>query len=542
MQWFYDLKIGAKLVAVVSVVLVMMLFVGGLAIRQLAGVHASTVDLATNALPSVKILGKMDRDIGAFRRWEFQHILETDKIGMDKWEKNMADTINDLNKDFKEYEPMISYPGEKDIYAEIKKNWDSFLIVHNQLLELSQQNKKTETVSLIHGDSTKYLSATLDAIDKDITLNEKGGNDSYKKSISTYDSSRITIVVSIIVAILVGISLVLLVSRMITRSMAEAVLIAKRLSEGDFTVEVEVYSRDETGQLLSAMKNMVQNLHHMISRTVDISSSVAAASNQLHSTAEQISTGAEQVASQTGNVATASEEMSHTSGDIALNCSLAVESSKRTSLSATKGAEIVQNTIQGMGRIAERVRQTSATIGALGNRSEQIGDIVGTIEDIADQTNLLALNAAIEAARAGEQGRGFAVVADEVRALAERTTKATKEISDMIKAIQVETRDAVRAMEEGVSEVEKGTEFSQKSGEALHDILQQIDEVTMQINQIATAAEEQTATTSEISSNIHQITDVVQRTAKGAEETSSAAAQLAEQGQELQNLVRKFRV
>jgi methyl-accepting chemotaxis protein len=202
----------------------------------------------------------------------------------------------------------------------------------------------------------------------------------------------------------------------------------------------------------------------------------------------------------------------------------------------------VEETIQGMKKIAERVKQTAETIDALGTRSEQIGEIIGTIEDIADQTNLLALNAAIEAARAGEQGRGFAVVADEVRALAERTTKATKEIGQMIKAIQAETGEAVKAMEEGVREVEKGAISSQKSGESLREILDQINEVNMQINQIATAAEQQTATVSEITNNIHDVTQVVHQSARGAEETSAAAAQLAEQSMHLQDLVGKFKV
>lgn len=182
------------------------------------------------------------------------------------------------------------------------------------------------------------------------------------------------------------------------------------------------------------------------------------------------------------------------------------------------------------------------TIEALGARSEQIGAIIGTIEDIADQTNLLALNAAIEAARAGDQGRGFAVVADEVRALAERTTKATREIDVMIKAIQCETGEAVQAMEEGVQEVENGAVSSQKSGHALEEILERIGEVSMQINQIATATEEQTATTGEITFNLQQVTEVVHQTARGAEETAGAAAQLAIKAHEMQSLVGQFRL
>jgi len=234
--------------------------------------------------------------------------------------------------------------------------------------------------------------------------------------------------------------------------------------------------------------------------------------------------------------------MSATSGDIAQNCQMAAESANRANESAASGAQVVQDTVQCMYKIAERVNETSTTVASLGSRSDQIGQIVGTIEDIADQTNLLALNAAIEAARAGEQGRGFAVVADEVRALAERTTRATREIGEMIKAIQNETRGAVTAMEQGVREVESGTSEAARSGQAIAEIIDQIGALQTQVNQIATAAEEQTATTSEISSNMIQITEVVQQTARGAHESATAASQLKDVAEELQGLVRQFKL
>ncbi len=202
----------------------------------------------------------------------------------------------------------------------------------------------------------------------------------------------------------------------------------------------------------------------------------------------------------------------------------------------------MRNTLENMQTISEKVRRSATVVEQLGARSDQIGAIVATIEDIADQTNLLALNAAIEAARAGEQGRGFAVVADEVRALAERTTKATREIGEMIKSVQNETKSAVGIMNEGVQDMQRGTQEAGQSGEAIAGILIQIDQVTTQINQIATAAEEQTATTHEITMNIQQISDVVTHSARGAEEISLAAQQLQRLSVELQEMLDKFRL
>jgi methyl-accepting chemotaxis protein len=255
-----------------------------------------------------------------------------------------------------------------------------------------------------------------------------------------------------------------------------------------------------------------------------------------------MATGSEEVSAQVGTVATAGEEMSATSGDIAQNCQFAAEASQQASTAAVTGAKVVDETIFLMNSIAGLVRNSANAVESLGNRSDQIGAIVGTIEDIADQTNLLALNAAIEAARAGEQGRGFAVVADEVRALAERTTRATREIGEMIKAIQLETKGAVIAMEQGVNEVAKGSATAANSGRALEEILEQINSVTTQINQVATAAEEQTATTSEISSNMQQITDAVAQTANGAQESAVAAEQLSGLADDLRVIVRQFKL
>lgn len=378
----------------------------------------------------------------------------------------------------------------------------------------------------------------VDLVNKNCSATEKHA----AASLTAYLTAIIVLDLLIILGVLVfGFVISRSVNKQLGGDPVEVTKIAQRVASGDLTFSGATQSGHENS-LMAAMNSMVSSLRELVSQAINISSTIASASTQLRATSEKIATGADKVASQTSTVATASEEMTSTSGDIAHNCQLAAETSSRSSAAANSGAVIVQETILGMGRITERVKNSAGTVESLGARSEQIGEIIGTIEDIADQTNLLALNAAIEAARAGEQGRGFAVVADEVRALAERTTRATKEIGDMIKAIQSETKTAVKAMEEGVSEVEKGTELSQRSGDALQEILNEINEVSTQINQIATAAEEQTATTNEITTNIHQVTDVIHETARGAEETSVAAAQLSGQADQLQRLVSRFTV
>ncbi|GFO66108.1 methyl-accepting chemotaxis protein [Geomonas paludis] len=339
----------------------------------------------------------------------------------------------------------------------------------------------------------------------------------------------------------------LLVRKWVTAPVRELLEQTGRYASGDFSQVAEHQERagqpaDEVELIAQGVDAMALSLRRILVKVTDSAQEVSVAAAQVSVAAERIAAGADEVVGKTAAVATAGEEMAATSNDIARNCQLAVEEAQRATQSAQNGTEVVGKTVAVMARIAEKVQESTATVESLGASGEQIGEIIGTIEDIADQTNLLALNAAIEAARAGELGRGFAVVADEVRALAERTTKATHQIGIMIKTIQSETQQAVSVMEQGVSGVKAGTEEASRSGAALVGIKERVDAFGEQISQIAAAAEEQTATTSEISGSILQVTDVVQSTAAAARESAVAAAQLHGTAQELQRLVGQFRL
>lgn len=345
-----------------------------------------------------------------------------------------------------------------------------------------------------------------------------------------------------IASIVIGVVVAVLFSNRITNPLKEAVRVSNKLAEGDLTVEIDVKSKDETGQLLNTMKNTVEKLQDIIQRVAESTHQLVSTSEEVSRTTTIISDGAQKQNSQTEQIATSVEQMTATVMDIAKNANEAAEGAKNATEKASKGGDIVKNTVDGMNKIADAVKESAGTIEALKNSSEQIGEIIAVIDDIADQTNLLALNAAIEAARAGEQGRGFAVVADEVRKLAERTTKATKEIADMIKSIQTDTGGAVTSMEAGSKEVEKGVKSSNEAGDALKQIVEEVQKVTDMVQQIATSTEEQSAASEEINSNVETVASVAKETSTGIIECDNALQDLSKLAVQQRGIVDQFKL
>ncbi|MDD2539749.1 MAG: methyl-accepting chemotaxis protein, partial [Desulfuromonadaceae bacterium] len=287
---------------------------------------------------------------------------------------------------------------------------------------------------------------------------------------------------------------------------------------------------------------MAETLRSVITRIADDSHELTSASGKLNHTIESMVQRAEGASAQIHTVSASSEEMNQTASEIARNCSTAAVNVSQAHDGITQGQQLMTESINSMQRIGDHVRETSKVIVQLGQKSDQIEEITSTIDSIANQTNLLALNAAIEAARAGEHGRGFAVVADEVRALASRTTAATKEISAMIQAIQAETNRAMAAMGNGVAEVEEGTRMMVRTGDALQTITDSISLISSEVGQIATAAEEQSASIYEISTNIQRVTVTIAANADGTQEFATAAAGLNTMATDLRSMVGKFRL
>ena len=354
-----------------------------------------------------------------------------------------------------------------------------------------------------------------------------------------------TMILFVVLGIGVGAAIVvgLFLATNISKPILKVVKVAQAIAKGDLSSEdVKIKSKDAIGQLGTALNEMSANLNDMVSQVASAASQIASSTQQLSATSEEMAAGAEEQTSQTSQVATSVEEMSATIQEVAKNAKDASDSSGEAGKTAEEGGKIVGQTVSEMQKIAKSVSDLQVVIQGLNKNSEKIGDIVGVIDDVADQTNLLALNAAIEAARAGEQGRGFAVVADEVRKLAERTTSSTKEIADMVKSIQGDTSQAVSSMEEAGKEVKEGVGVAGKAGDALKKIMEMSQGVNQIVQQIATAAEQQAAASEEISSNVESIASVSKQSASGAQQTSSAAQELSSLTDNLQSLVNQFKL
>ncbi len=314
------------------------------------------------------------------------------------------------------------------------------------------------------------------------------------------------------------------------------------MAKGNLTARVIGEYKGDHRLITSSINLLGESLDKALNEVSEAVAATASASTEISSSTEQMAAGAQEQTQQATEVASAVDEMSKTIMDTTKNASEAAAAARAAGTSAKEGGRVVLETMEGMVRIAEVVKQSAATVQALGRSSDQIGEIVQVIDDIADQTNLLALNAAIEAARAGEQGRGFAVVADEVRKLAERTTKATKEIALMIKQIQKDTSGAVESMNRGTVEVEKGRTLAEQSSTSLKEIITGSDRVVDVVTQVAAASEEQSSASEQISKNIEAISSVTQESAAGTQQIARAAEDLNRLTSNLQELLGQFTI
>jgi methyl-accepting chemotaxis protein len=314
------------------------------------------------------------------------------------------------------------------------------------------------------------------------------------------------------------------------------------IDNADLNTQFNTTQEDEMGQLKNSFDRFVGSIRETLIQVSETATSVASASAQISSSTEEMAAGSQEQTTQSEEIARAVEQMAKSIAVNSENAGEAAHTAEKAKGAAEQGGKVVLDTVSGMKQIANVVRESAGTIQNLGKSSDQIGEIIGVIEHIADQTNLLALNAAIEAARAGEQGRGFAVVADEVRKLAEQTTKATKQIAGMIQQIQSDSHGAVSTMANATKQVDEGIVLADHAGVSLQEIVEISQKVTHMVSQIAVANEEQSSTSEQISKNMEAIASVTQQTASGTQQIARAAEDLNRLTETLQSLVNQFKL
>jgi len=358
-------------------------------------------------------------------------------------------------------------------------------------------------------------------------------------------SSSITInLVITVISLVLGLALAIFITRSITKPTNKVVEMLKDIAqgEGDLTKRLDINSRDELGDLAKWYNTFIDKLHDIIAQVASNTEQLASAATEISSSAEELSAGVREQTNQTAQVSTAVEEMTATIVETSKNTGDAAEKAKAAASKSQEGSRLAEDTSRGMDEIVQASSVTTRNVEGLAEKATAIGEIIKVIDDIADQTNLLALNAAIEAARAGEQGRGFAVVADEVRKLAERTTKATKEVAETIKGIQADVTAANSQMVESQKIVNKGKKLVQKTNGSLTEIFSAIEAVQEMMRQIATASEEQSAVAEQISKSVENVDRITKESATGSEQAAAAAEQLNRQAEELRHLVGGFRL
>jgi methyl-accepting chemotaxis protein len=513
MKWLANLTVFKKLAVSALISIALTVTVGVFALDQIDKVNQTSTDMELNWMPSAVLTGAMNTNTSDFRVAELQHILSTDDAEMATYEKAMAQVETEFKKNQSSYVKLISSPQEQALYDAFLKNWSEYMSEHKRVLELSRANKNDDAKALIRGNSQKQFNEASDDLTKLIDLNVEGGKQASHDGDALFGRARLSILALLVTAIVVGLGIATLIANMVSAPLRQAVTVARQVAAGDLTAEYDVASRDETGQLMQALKDMIGSLRHIVGEVRTSTDMIATASTQIASGNLDLSARTEQQASSLEETASSMEELTGTVRQNADNARQANQLAASASGVAIKGGAVVSQVVDTMTSINDSARK--------------IVDIISVIDGIAFQTNILALNAAVEAARAGEQGRGFAVVASEVRNLAQRSASAAKEIKTLI--------------DDSVEKVGVGSRLVGQAGATMSDVVESVKRVSDVISEIASASQEQSSGVEQINQAITQMDEVVQQNAALVEQAAAAAGSLQDQAGHLVDVVAVFR-
>lgn len=537
-----NFNLGARLTLGFGLLALLILIQGGMALAKMSNMNDHQNETAENWLPSIMAVANLRYNMTLYRVYAMKALAETSPSEIAEAESRMIEAGKNVEKAIETYEKLISEPEEKTAFADLIQQKQKYMANAQTIVSYAKAGKIEEAHKILDGEQDQLAAVITKDLQELFGVNRKGAERSAVNADTAYTTSRTITIITIVVSLALTALLSFFVTKSITTPISEALTVTERIAGGDLTKRIDSHGQDEPARLLAGLAVMQDSLRSTIHEIANSSTQLAAATEELSSVAEDATRTLHRQNDEIQQAATAITEMSAAVDEVARNATSTSEASNESASFAKEGRTRVQQTVSSIQAMTDEVVRTSQLVEGLADQSQNIGKVLDVIRAIAEQTNLLALNAAIEAARAGEAGRGFAVVADEVRALASRTHTSTQEIEEMIKNIQEGSSLAVSAMRSSADYTKHTLSEAQDAGKALEEIYSRSGLISDRNLLIATASEEQAAVAREVDRNIVTISDLSTQTAAGANQTSASANELARLATSLNNLISRFRV
>ena len=520
----------------------LVLFLGVMSLNKMADLNNSTLSIANDGLTPTRLLGELADTTTRFRTMSYLIMVNRSQADIDKADARLEVLTNKAKRIVDDYAPLVSGAEEAAKFREFKEALGNYLTAQDKLRQASQAKREAEIAELIRGDLKRYSDQMAPLVEWLLEVNRKDSEAAVAESSNNYVAARNVIIAVLVLTAIMTALLAVILTRSIVRPLNDAVRAAEDVARGDLTQTIHTQGRDEVTRLQQALKTMQTNLRDTLQHISGSATQVASAAEELNAVTEEGSRALQQQNDEIEQAATAVNEMTAAVEEVASNAVSTSTASQQSSASAIQGRQRVQETVNAIQQMNNDVEVTAEQIRSLADQTRDIGKVLDVIRAIAEQTNLLALNAAIEAARAGEAGRGFAVVADEVRALAHRTQQSTQEIEVMVSGIQQGSSQAVASMQNSSVRAQSTLDVARSAGDALEEITRSVSEISDRNLVIASAAEEQAQVSREVDRNLVNIRDLSVQSSAGAHQTNSASHELSRLAVELNQMVRRFKI
>ncbi|WP_019155055.1 methyl-accepting chemotaxis protein [Robertmurraya massiliosenegalensis] len=574
-----NLSVSKKLYIGFASVLLIMGILGYVAISSTNNINEKSTEITDVWLPSVESINTINYLTEHLASLEYKYVIEPDEKKLALLVEKMDETFTEIDRVFANYEATITTDEEQQQYDTLVDKWERYQAIHAKFIELGKDMNIVQGTGNVNGirllstigEADNMFSSIQFTVNELVTYNHDNAIAASNEANKVFNGSLVLIIAFLIGGVVLGLSIAYITSRMISKPLKFVTDNVKEVANGNLTMDpIKVKNKDEIGDLAEAFNEMGTNLANLIRKVTITSETVASSSEQLLASSEQTSKATEQITIAIQEVAAGSDnqvqsamngnqsmqEISHGMEQVAGSIQIVSNLSVSTSERAQAGNVVVSETVTQMNTVQDQVAKIADNIQVLGTRSKEIGKIVDLISQVSEQTNLLALNAAIEAARAGEHGKGFAVVADEVRKLAVESNNATDNIRTLISQIQREINEVTLSMEEGKNSVKSGIEKVNETGNSFQEITDMISNISTQAQEVSAIVEEVNASTEDMVQKMSEIATISQQAAGNSqqvaasaeeqnasmEEITASAHTLSGMAQELQENVSKFRV